>query len=170
MLWRISDHPHVPLIGLWLTNCEVKWVWNHRSPIDWCAKEVGGHPFSAAWGFVASRLLGWLGCRYRSCGIWLGLYAINVLGVWVECMKALLVNVCNGTAKSAEIGSRDMWVSTGQHADCAGGRIPLYIPYILLSTRPSQRWLDQVTIWVLSDNNTDGAEGIIPYIWIFVDF
>ena len=38
-------------------------------------------------------------------------------------MKALLVNVGNGTAKSAEleIGSRDMRVSTGQHADCAGG-------------------------------------------------
>ena len=37
-------------------------------------------------------------------------------------MKALSVNVCNGTAKSAENGSRDMRVSTGQHADCAGGR------------------------------------------------
>jgi len=49
--------------------------------------------------------------------------------VWVECVKALLVNVCNGTAKSAEIRSRDMLVSTGQHADCAGGEgIPLYIP------------------------------------------
>jgi len=36
-------------------------------------------------------------------------------------VKALLVNVCNGTVKSAEIGSRDMRVSTGQHADCAVG-------------------------------------------------
>jgi len=41
--------------------------------------------------------------------------------MWVECVKALLVSVCYGTAKSAEIGSSDMWVSTGQHADCAGG-------------------------------------------------
>jgi len=32
----------------------------------------------------------------------------------------------NGTAKSAEIGSRDMRVSTRQHADCAGGDSPLY--------------------------------------------
>ena len=42
--------------------------------------------------------------------------------VWVECVKAkaLLVNVGYGAAKSAEIISRDMWVSTGQHADCAG--------------------------------------------------
>ena len=54
--------------------------------------------------------------------------------VWVECVKALLVSVCNGTAKSAEIGSSDIRVSTGQHADCAGGGegklggIPHYIP------------------------------------------
>ena len=53
---------------------------------------------------------------------------IHVFVVWVECVKALLVNVCNGTAKSAEIGSRDMRVSTGQYADCAGERIPLYTP------------------------------------------
>ena len=33
---------------------------------------------------------------------------VNVFGVWVECVKALLVNVCSGTAKSAEIESRDM--------------------------------------------------------------
>ena len=56
-----------------------------------------------------------------------GLDCINVFVVWIECVKALLVNVCYGTARSAEIVSRDMWVSTGQHADCAGGRIPLYI-------------------------------------------
>ena len=55
-------------------------------------------------------LLGSHGCRCRSPGIWLGLYGINVFGVWVECMKDLLVNVCNGTAKSAKIGSRDMLV------------------------------------------------------------
>ena len=42
-------------------------------------------------------------------------------------MKALLVNVCNDTAKSAEIGSRDMRFSTGQQVDCTGGRIPNYI-------------------------------------------
>ena len=73
---------------------------------------------------MASRLLGSHGCRCRSRGVWLGLYSINVFVVWVECVKALLVNVCNGTAKSAEIGSRDMRVSTGQHADCAGGEFP----------------------------------------------
>jgi hypothetical protein len=56
-------------------------------------------------------------------GVWLGLYRINIFVVWVECVKDLLVNVCNGTAKSAEIGSRDMPVSTGQHADCAGGLV-----------------------------------------------
>jgi len=69
---------------------------------------------------VAGRLLGSHGCRCRSRGVWLGLYSINVFVVWVECVKALLVNVCNGTAKSAEIGSREMRVSNGQHADCAG--------------------------------------------------
>jgi len=47
------------------------------------------------------------GCRCRSRGVWLGLYSIGVFVVWVECVKALLVNVCNGTAKSVEIGSRD---------------------------------------------------------------
>ena len=41
-------------------------------------------------------------------------------------MKALLVNVCYGTAKSAEIVSRDMLVSTGQHTDCTGENSPLY--------------------------------------------
>jgi len=59
----------------------------------------------------------------------MGLYCIYVFGVWVECVKALLVNVCNGTAKLAEIGSMDMRVSTGQHADCAvggGENSPLY--------------------------------------------
>ena len=71
-------------------------------------------------GFVACRLLGSHGCRCRSRGVWFGLYCINVFVVWVDCVKALLVNVCYGTAKSAEIVSRDMWVSTGQHADCAG--------------------------------------------------
>ena len=65
-------------------------------------------------------MLGSHGCRCRSRGVWLGLYSINVFVVWVECVKALLVNVCNGTTKSAEIGSRDMRDSTGQHADCAG--------------------------------------------------
>ena len=46
-------------------------------------------------------------------------------------MKDLFMNVCNGTAKSAEIGSRDMRVSTGQHADCAGGRMPfIYRLYV----------------------------------------
>jgi len=48
-----------------------------------------------------------------------GLCHIHVFMVWVECVKALLVNVCYGTAKSADTVSRDMWVSTGQHADCA---------------------------------------------------
>jgi len=43
-----------------------------------------------------------------SCWDRTGLYSINVFVVWVECVKDLLVNVCNGTAKSAEIGSRDM--------------------------------------------------------------
>ena len=44
-------------------------------------------------------------------------------GFRVEWVKALLVNVCYGTAKSAEIVSRDMWVSTGQRFCCLG-RIP----------------------------------------------
>ena len=39
-------------------------------------------------------------------------------------LNHLLVDVCYGTAKSAEIVSRDMWASTGQHADCAGGEFP----------------------------------------------
>ena len=46
-------------------------------------------------------------------------------------MKALLVNVCNGIAKSAEIGSRDMRVSTGQHADCAGGEFDSAKPAVI---------------------------------------
>ena len=67
-----------------------------------------------------------LGVDIRAAGIG----CINVFVMWVECVKTLLVNVCYGTAKSAEIGSRDMRVSTGQHADYAGGWgvIPLYIP------------------------------------------
>jgi len=53
---------------------------------------------------VAGRLLGLRGAL-------LGLYCINVFVVWVECVKALLVKDCNGTAKSAEIVSRDTWGS-----------------------------------------------------------
>ena len=130
MLGRISDCPFVPLNRLWPTNCGVKWVWNHSSPIDWCTKEVGGHPFRAPWRLVAGRLFVSHGCRYRSRGVWLGFYCINVFVVWVECVKALLVNVCYGTAKSAEIGSRDMRVFTGQHADCAGGEFPLIYLFV----------------------------------------
>ena len=59
-------------------------------------------------GELAGRLLGSHGCRFRSRGVWLGLYCINLFVVWVECVKALLVNVCYGTAKSTEIVSRDM--------------------------------------------------------------
>ena len=33
----------------------------------------------------------------------LGFYCINVFVVWVECVKVLLVNICCGRAKSAEI-------------------------------------------------------------------
>jgi len=73
---------------------------------------------------VAGRLLGSQGCKYCSRGVWLGLYCIHILVVWVEFVKDLLVNVCYGTAKSSEIISRDMWVSTGQNADCAGGEFP----------------------------------------------
>ena len=65
-------------------------------------------------------------------------------------MNDLLVNVCYGTTKSAEIVSRDMRVSTGQHADCAGGggNSPLYTGlYVreeffnggLFSIQPGQR-------------------------------
>ena len=92
----------MPLNGLWPTNCGVKWVWNHSSPIDWCVKEVGGHAFCATWRFVAGWLLGLHGSRCRSCGVWLGLYWIHVFMVWVECVKALLVKVCYCTAKSAD--------------------------------------------------------------------
>ena len=137
------------------------WVWNYSTPIDWCAKEVGGHPFCATWRFVASRLLGSHRCRCHSRGVWLDLYSINVFGVKVECVKDLLVNVCNGTSKSAETVSRDMQVSTGQHADCAGGRIPLYIPVWMCG-----RSLDQVTMQGLPDNNVDVAEGTIPYKYL----
>ena len=45
-----------------------------------------------------------------------GLCSIGVFVVWVECMEVLSMSVCGG-AKSAEIGSRDVQVSTGQHAD-----------------------------------------------------
>ena len=38
-------------------------------------------------------------------------------------MKDLLVSVCYGTARSAEIVSRDMRVSTRPRADCAGGEV-----------------------------------------------
>ena len=90
---------------------------------------------------MAGRLLGSHG---------FGLYSINVFVVWVECVKAFLVNVCKGTAKSAEFGSRDMRVSTGQHADCAveGGEFPFIYLFGcvggvfsggLFSTQPSQR-------------------------------
>jgi len=144
-----------------------QWVWNHSAPIVWCAKEVGGHPFGAAWRLLAGQLLGLHGCRCSSRGVWLGLFCINVFGVWVECVKVLLVNVCNGTAKSAEIGSRDTRVSNGQPADiylfgCVGG----VFSGGLFSTQPSQRWLDEVTMRALPDNNADGAEGIIPYIYL----
>jgi len=47
-------------------------------------------------------------------------------------VKDLLVNVCYGTAKSAEIVSRDMRISTRQHADCAGGRGGVAFPFIYL--------------------------------------
>ena len=67
--------------------------------------------------------------------------------MWVECVKDLLANVCYGTAKSVEIGSGDIRVSTGQYTDSVGGRIPLYIPVWmcgrsfsggLFPTQPSQ--------------------------------
>ena len=47
---KISNRPFVPL--LWFVADELwgQWVRNHSAPIDWCAKEVGGHPFRAAWG------------------------------------------------------------------------------------------------------------------------
>ena len=51
-----------------------------------------------------------------------GLSCINVFVVLVECVKALLVNICYGTAKS----SMDTWVSTGQHTNSAGEHSPLY--------------------------------------------
>jgi len=36
----------------------------------------------------------------------------------------------------------------------------------LFLTQPSQQWLDQVTMWGLPDNNADGTEGTIPYIYL----
>ena len=72
-------------------------------------------------------------CRLAICGqpvVEIARYSIDIFGVWIECVKALLVNVCNGTAKSAESGSRDIRVSTGKRADCAcllacsSGKIP----------------------------------------------
>ena len=54
-------------------------------------------------------------------------------------MKALLVNVCNGIAKSAEIGSKDMRVSTGQHADC------LFVCFVVRGESPGYRLISTVT-------------------------
>ena len=47
MIGRISDRPFVPLNGLRPTNCGVKWVWNHSSPIDMrkmCHLAICGRP------------------------------------------------------------------------------------------------------------------------------
>ena len=68
-------------------------------------KEVGGHPFAAAWGFVSGRLLGSHGCSCRGCGVLLGSYSINLFGVWDGCVKGLLVNICGGTAESGDMRS-----------------------------------------------------------------
>ena len=43
------------------------------------------------------------GCWDRT--VLLGLYCFNVFVVWFECVKSLLVNVCNGTARSADQGT-----------------------------------------------------------------
>ena len=45
---------------------------------------------------------------------------VSLANVFGDHTDVDIVMVCNGTAKSAEIGSRDMRVSTGQHADCTG--------------------------------------------------
>ena len=75
--------------------------------------------------------------------------------VWVECVKALLVNVCNDTAKPAEIDQGTCEFPLDNTLIVLGGG-PLYIPFCmrgrsfsggLFSTQPSRRRLDQVTMW-----------------------
>ena len=145
-------------------------------------KEVGGHPFAAAWGFVSGRLLGSHGCSCRGRGVLLGSYSINLFGVWDGCVKGLLVNICGGTAESG-----DMRVSTRQHADCAGGGVPFVCLFesvgvvfgrILFSTRLGRRWLDQVAMRGPPDNGAGAPRGTVPslsiyiyiYIYIYMDF
>ena len=69
-------------------------------------------------------LLGSHGCRCRNRGVRLGLYSINVFVVWVECVKVLLVNVCYGTAKSAEIGPRACESPLDNTLKVPGGEFP----------------------------------------------
>ena len=72
-------------------------------------------PDRATYRFLIGQLLEAHGVDVRASGF-------GYINVFVVCVKAWLVNACNSTAKSAEIGSRDMWVSSGQHAVCAGVR------------------------------------------------
>jgi len=62
---------NVPLNDLWPTNCGVKPVWIHSSPVACCAKEVGAHRF------VAGQLLESRGCGYQGLVVfmfsWCGL-------------------------------------------------------------------------------------------------
>jgi len=147
--------------------------------IDARKKLVVTRSVPLAWGFVAGRLLGSYGYICRSRGLCLGLYGINVFGVWVECVKDLLVNVCYGTAKSAEIGSRDMRVSTGQHAYYAVG-VPFINRFVCVGgvlvgdcSRLSQV-RDDWTRWpcgVYRTTTQTVQRGQFPiYIWIFVEF
>ena len=94
-------------------------------------------------------------------------------------MKALSVNVCNGTAKSAENGSRDMRVSTGQHADCAWGEFPFIYRFVCVGGVLVGVVLDSAKLAVSGSVDLVGVyrtttltvlRGQFPiYIWIFVD-
>jgi len=87
----------VPLKGLWPTSCGGKRVWNHSSPVDLWAKEVGGHPTVPFGGF-------WPASCWRCTDVDVRaavLSCINLFVVWAKCVNALLVNVCYSTAKSA---------------------------------------------------------------------
>ena len=67
-------------------------------------KEVGDHAIAPFGSFRPASCSRRTGVDIRAAGFG----CINVFVVWVECVKALLVNVCYGTGWSAEIVSRDI--------------------------------------------------------------
>ena len=76
-----------PIVGSHRCGIIVLWL------IDVRGKLLGGLWPSGCWDRT--------GVDVIAAGFGLGLYCITVFVVWVECVKALLVNVCYGTAKSS---------------------------------------------------------------------